>query len=86
MSGSRTLRITYVKSCIGYPRDQRDTLRSLGLRRLHQTVEKPDTPSIRGMVNKIRHLVRVEEVEAAATPVGSSSWSRSRKGAEHETA
>ena len=53
--------ITWKKSAIGFPRGQRKTIESLGLRRLHQTVEHDDTPSIRGMVNKVRHLVEVEE-------------------------
>ena len=57
-----TLRITLIRSTIGRPKDQELTVRSLGLRRLHQTVERPDHPSIRGMVTKIRHLVTVEEV------------------------
>jgi large subunit ribosomal protein L30 len=57
-----TLRITYVKSVIGYSQRQRATIRGLGLRRLHQTVEHRATPEIRGMVNKVSHLVRVEEV------------------------
>ncbi len=56
------LRITLVRSTIGRPKDQGLTVRSLGLRRLHHTVERPDCPSIRGMVTKIRHLVTVEEV------------------------
>jgi large subunit ribosomal protein L30 len=56
------LRITYVKSVIGYSQKQRDTITGLGLRRLHQSVEHTDTPEIRGMVNKVSHLVRVEEV------------------------
>ncbi len=60
---TKRLRITYRKSMIGYRQEQRDTLRSLGLRRLHQTVEHPDTPTIRGMIAKVRHLVDVEEVE-----------------------
>ena len=55
------MRITWVKSGIGYERDQRRTLRALGLRRLNQTVEKEDTPPIRGMIRKVRHLVKVEE-------------------------
>ncbi len=55
------LRITWTKSGIGYPRDQRRTLRALGFRRLNQTIEHDDTPSIRGMIFKVRHLVRVEE-------------------------
>jgi len=58
------LRITLVRSTIGRPKDQGLTVRSLGLRRLHHTVERPDSPSIRGMVTKIRHLVKVEEVSA----------------------
>jgi large subunit ribosomal protein L30 len=58
------LRITLVRSTIGRPGDQGRTVRALGLRRLHHTVERPDQPSIRGMVRKISHLVRVEEVPA----------------------
>lgn len=86
MTSSKILRITYVKSAIGYRQEQRDTLRSLGLRRLHQTVEKPDTPSIRGMVNKVRHLVRVEEIVPEATPARRGRTRTSQKGAEHEAA
>jgi large subunit ribosomal protein L30 len=56
-----TLRITLVRSLIGRPGDQEATVRSLGLRRLHQTVERPDSPEVRGMVAKVRHLVRIEE-------------------------
>jgi large subunit ribosomal protein L30 len=55
------LRITLRKSAIGYHRDQRRTLRALGLRRLGQTVEHGDSSSLRGMILKIRHLVTVEE-------------------------
>jgi large subunit ribosomal protein L30 len=61
-----TLRITLVRSTIGRPKDQELTVKSLGLRRLHQTVERPDNPAIRGMVTKVRHLVKVEEVAAGA--------------------
>jgi large subunit ribosomal protein L30 len=57
-----TLRITLVRSTIGRPKDQALTVRSLGLRRLNQTVERADTPTIRGMVTKIQHLLAVEEV------------------------
>lgn len=60
---SSKLKITYVKSSIGYSKDQKATVRALGLRRLHQTVEQPDEPAIRGMVEKVRHLVSVERVE-----------------------
>ena len=55
------LRITLVKSPIGYNRRQKDTVRALGLRRINQTVEQSDTPVIRGMVSKVSHLVQVEE-------------------------
>jgi len=57
------LKITLVRSPIGYERDQRATAEALGLRKLHHTVLHDDTPAIRGMVHKIRHLVTVEEVE-----------------------
>ena len=53
------LRIKLVRSLIGYERSQRRTVRALGLRRLHQTVEHEDTPTIRGMVHKVRHLMEV---------------------------
>jgi large subunit ribosomal protein L30 len=56
------LRIKWVKSAIGYSRDQKDTIRALGLRKLQQTVEHEDQPAIRGMVRKVSHLVKVEEV------------------------
>ncbi len=56
------LRITWKKSTIGYSQRQRDTIRTLGLHRLHETVEREDTPSNRGLVNKVSHLVVVEEV------------------------
>lgn len=65
MNGGR-LRITLVRSTIGRPADQGRTVASLGLRKLNSTVERPDNPSIRGMVAKIHHLVRVEEVPADA--------------------
>ncbi len=58
----RLLRITQVRSSIGRPKDQENTLRSLGLRRIRHSVERPDNPSIRGMVTKVQHLVTVEEI------------------------
>lgn len=61
--GTRRVRITWVKSTIGYRERQRRVIRSLGLKRLRQTVEHFDTPSIRGMVDKVHHLVTVESVE-----------------------
>ncbi len=59
----KTLRVTWVKSSIGYSKRQKDTIRALGLRRLGHSVEHNDTPVIRGMVNKVGHLVEVQEVE-----------------------
>jgi large subunit ribosomal protein L30 len=63
-SSGGQLKIKLVRSVIGRPWDQERTVRSLGIRRMHQTVVRPDNPSIRGMVTKIRHLVEVEEVPA----------------------
>lgn len=57
------LSITLERSSIGHPRDQKETVRSLGLRRMHQTVIRPDNESIRGMIHKVRHLVRVQPIE-----------------------
>ena len=59
----KVLRITLTKSPIGYSYRQKRTVRALGLRRMHQTVEHKDTPVIRGMISKVSHLVTVEEVE-----------------------
>ena len=59
------LRVTWVKSGIGCPRDQKRTLKALGFHRLNQTIEHDDSPSIRGMVHKVRHLVKVEESSEA---------------------
>jgi len=56
----KTLKVTYVRSAIGYPKDQHQTVKSLGFTRLNQTREIADTPSVRGMVYKVRHLVTVE--------------------------
>ena len=57
------LRITYRKSMIGRNKKQQATIKALGLRKLNQTVEHDDNAVIRGMVNKVKHLVTVEEVE-----------------------
>ena len=62
MSETR-LRITWKKSAIGYPQNQKDTIRALGLRRLNQTVVHSDGPAVRGMVQTVRHLVTVEPEE-----------------------
>lgn len=56
-----TLKVTYVRSVIGQKPDQQRTVRALGLRRLNQSVEHDDSPQLRGMIHKVRHLVRVEE-------------------------
>ncbi len=57
------LKVTQIRSGIGQKQNQRETLRSLGLKRLHDTVVKEDRPEIRGMVQTVTHLVTVEEVE-----------------------
>ncbi len=56
------LKVTQVRSAIGRPQDQKDTVRRLGIHRLHQSVVKDDRPDIRGMIAKVRHLVTVEEI------------------------
>ncbi|MFC1505278.1 50S ribosomal protein L30 [Thermodesulfobacteriota bacterium] len=56
-----TLNITLVKSMIGRPENQRKVLRGMGLTKLNKTVQLKDTPSIRGMINKVQHLVKAEE-------------------------
>ena len=61
MSAGERIRLKQVKSAIGYDRRQRATLRGLGIRRLHQIVEVEDTPAVRGMINKVTHLVFVLE-------------------------
>lgn len=59
---SRRLRITWVKSAIGYSERQKGTIRALGLRRIGHSVEHDDTPVVRGMIDKVSHLVEVREV------------------------
>jgi large subunit ribosomal protein L30 len=56
------LSVTLTRSLIGRPEDQRATVAALGLRKLHQTVEQQDNPAIRGMINKVAHLVTVKEL------------------------
>ncbi len=58
------LRITWVKSDIGYKETQRKTLAALGFHRLNQSVTHEDSMSVRGMINKVRHLVKVEEASS----------------------
>ncbi len=62
MASEKKLRITQVRSAVGLPKDQKATVRALGIKRMNHTVEQADTPVIRGMVFKVKHLVRVEEV------------------------
>jgi len=58
----KTLKVTQVKSVIGFKRDQGKTIRALGLGRIGSTVEQVDNPSVRGMIFKVKHLVKVEEI------------------------
>ena len=61
MSAKKTIRLKQVRSEIGFTRDQRQTLRGLSLRRINSTSEVEDTPAVRGMINKVKHLLLVEE-------------------------
>lgn len=58
----KQLKVTLVKSSIGFEKSQKETVRSLGLRRINHTVTLSDNPQIRGMIYKVRHLLSVEEV------------------------
>jgi large subunit ribosomal protein L30 len=60
-TSGKALRVTLIKSPIGYTQDQKATVRALGLRRMNQTVEHKDSPAVRGMLNKISHLLKIEE-------------------------
>jgi large subunit ribosomal protein L30 len=60
-TSGKVLRVTLLKSPIGYTKDQKATVQALGLRRMNQTVEHKDSPAIRGMLNKISHLIKIEE-------------------------
>lgn len=57
------LRITQKKGLVGSKQNQRETMRSLGLKKIHQSVTLPDNPAVRGMIQKVQHLVEVEEVD-----------------------
>jgi large subunit ribosomal protein L30 len=61
MSEGKRIRVRQVRSAIGFDRRQRATLRGLGIRRLHQTVDLEDSPAVRGMIRKVVHLVELEE-------------------------
>lgn len=56
------LRITQIKSVIGTPEDQKRTVRALGLKRINDSVEHDDTPAVRGMAFKVKHLINIEEI------------------------
>jgi large subunit ribosomal protein L30 len=60
-ASGKTLRVTLVRSPIGFTKDQKATVLALGLHRLHQTVEHNDTPAVRGMLTKVIHLLKIEE-------------------------
>ncbi|MDZ4655762.1 MAG: 50S ribosomal protein L30 [Coriobacteriia bacterium] len=60
-ASEKKLSITQVKSVIGFPKNQKATVRALGLKRIRHTVVLPDNPAVRGMVFKVKHLVEVEE-------------------------
>ena len=62
MVKEKTLKIIQIKSPIGYKQKAKTTLKALGLRRIHQSVEHVDSPAIRGMINRVNYLVKVEEV------------------------
>lgn len=62
MTKAKILKITLVKSIIGSKVDQKATVTALGLRKIRDVVEKTDTPQIRGMINKVSHLINVEEI------------------------
>jgi len=61
---AKMLKITLKRSLIGRKEDQQKTVEALGLKKIHQTVVKEDNPAIRGMVNKVSHLIELEEVDA----------------------
>ena len=58
---SKSLKVTLLRSAIGFPEPQKGTIRALGLHRLNQTVVHADTPALRGMLAKVSHLIKVEE-------------------------
>ena len=63
MAKVNTLKITQIKSGIGYKKKAKATLKALGLRKMHQTVEQVDSPVLRGMINRVNYLVKVEELK-----------------------
>jgi large subunit ribosomal protein L30 len=61
-TATKTLKITQVKSCIGFAEDQKRTIKALGLGKIGRSVEQVDNPAVRGMIFKVKHLVSVEEL------------------------
>lgn len=59
----KTLKVTQVRSAIGTPHDQKATVKALGLKRINHSVEHADTPAVRGMIFKVKHLVNVEDIK-----------------------
>ena len=57
----KTLRVTWVRSSIGYPKDQKATIKAIGFRRLNQTLELADSPQLRGQIFKVKHMLKIEE-------------------------
>lgn len=62
-ASGKTVKVTQIRSGVKRPKDQQDTLRGLGLTRMHRVRELEDTPAVRGMINKVRHLVKVLDEE-----------------------
>ena len=60
-NASKTVRVTWVRSDIGYPKDQKATIRAIGFKRLNQTLELPDSPQLRGQIFKVKHMLKVED-------------------------
>jgi large subunit ribosomal protein L30 len=60
-ASGKNLKVTLIKSPIGFPKNQKATVKALGLRRMHQTVEHKDTPALRGMLTKVIHLLKIQE-------------------------
>jgi len=82
ISSMGQLKITWTKSCIGRPKGQRRIIDSLGLKRLNDSVLLGDTPTIRGMVDKVQHLLQVEQIEEQKKP----TRRRTRKASSEPTA
>lgn len=81
MATDKQLRIVQVRSTIGRTQDQRATVRSLGLKRIRHTVVQPDRPEIRGMLNKVPHLVSFEVVDAGAAEAAPEAATPAKKAA-----